>query len=59
MTNQKPTLLMLQTAITGLSLEQQSLVAEYRQVITDLFSRHPDEALMAFALIGAELELKR
>lgn len=57
MTYQEQTLLMIKGTIADLSPERQAVVAECKKTITDLLSQHPEgEALLAFALMGAELE---
>ena len=59
MTYQEQTLLMIKGTIADLSPERQAVVADCKQAIADLLSQHPEgEAMLAFALIGAELELQ-
>lgn len=59
MTRQQETLLLIKGTISELEPAQQEVVKECVNYIRELLAKHPEgEALIAFALVGAELDAR-
>lgn len=59
MTREQETLLLIKGAISELEPEQREKVNHCTQTMRELLDSHPDgEALMAIALIGAEIDAR-
>lgn len=58
MTPEQQTLLLIRGTIAGMTEEQQREVAEAAAKIREIANAQSDLGLMAFALVGAELQLE-